>query len=68
MTGLLVSQSPEAVVIRGVDGIDQTLPAADVGELVKQPVSIMPADLATALTAEELVDLVAWLETLRAVQ
>ena len=68
VTGLLVSQSPEAVVIRGVDGIDQTLPAADVGELVKQPVSIMPADLATALTAEELVDLVAWLETLRAVQ
>jgi putative heme-binding domain-containing protein len=68
VTGLLVSQSPESVVIRGVDGVDQTLPAADVGELVKQPVSIMPADLATALTAEELVDLVAWLETLRAVQ
>jgi putative membrane-bound dehydrogenase-like protein len=68
MTGLLVSQSPEAVVIRGADGVDQTLAAADVGELVKQPVSLMPADLATALSAEELVDLVAWLESLRAVQ
>jgi putative heme-binding domain-containing protein len=68
ITGLLVSQSPESVVIRGADGVDQAIPAADVGELVKQPVSIMPADLASALSADELVDLVAWLETLRAVQ
>jgi hypothetical protein len=36
-----------------------------VEELVKQPVSLMPADLAAALTVDELVDLVAWLETLR---
>jgi hypothetical protein len=34
--------------------------------LVKQPVSLMPADLATTLSAEELVDVVAWLETLKA--
>jgi len=34
--------------------------------LVKQPVSLMPADLATTLSVDELVDLVAWLETLRA--
>jgi len=65
VTGLLVSQSPESVVIRGADGIDATLAAAEVDELIKQPVSLMPADLATALSADELVDLVAWLETLR---
>ncbi|MEI6240253.1 MAG: PVC-type heme-binding CxxCH protein [Planctomycetia bacterium] len=65
VTGLLVSQSPESVVIRGPDGIDATLPATEVDELVKQPVSLMPADLATALSADELVDLVAWLETLK---
>jgi hypothetical protein len=35
---------------------------------VKQPVSLMPADLVTALSADELVDLVAWLETLRVTQ
>jgi putative membrane-bound dehydrogenase-like protein len=68
VTGLLVSQSPETVVIRGADGVDQSLPAADLEQLVKQPVSMMPADLATTLTADELVDLVAWLETLRATQ
>jgi putative heme-binding domain-containing protein len=65
VTGLLVSQSPAEVVIRGADGIDVTMKAAEVEELVKQPVSLMPADLAAALTVDELVDLVAWLETLR---
>ena len=35
---------------------------------MKQPVSLMPADLVTALSADELVDLVAWLETLRVTQ
>jgi putative membrane-bound dehydrogenase-like protein len=65
VTGLLVSQSPAEVVIRGADGIDVTMKADAVEELVKQPVSLMPADLAAALTVDELVDLVAWLETLR---
>jgi putative heme-binding domain-containing protein len=65
VTGLLVSQSPESVVIRGADGVDATLPAAEIEQLVKQPLSLMPADLATALSTDELVDLVAWLETLK---
>jgi putative membrane-bound dehydrogenase-like protein len=65
VTGLLVSQSPAEVVIRGPDGIDVTMKADSVEELVRQPVSLMPADLAAALTVDELVDLVAWLETLR---
>jgi putative membrane-bound dehydrogenase-like protein len=65
VSGLLVSKSPEQVVIRGADGIDQTLPTGDVEELLKQPVSLMPADLAAVMSAEELVDLVAWLETLK---
>jgi putative heme-binding domain-containing protein len=67
-TGLLISQSPEKIVIRGADSIDVILPAGEVEELVKQPISLMPADLATTLSPDELVDLVAWLETLRATQ
>ena len=65
LTGLLISQSPEEVIIRGPDAIDLTIPTAAIEELVKQPVSLMPADLAATLTAQELTDLVAWLETLR---
>lgn len=66
VTGLLVSQSPSEVVIKGPDGIDMTIAADDVDELVKQPISLMPADLAATLSIDELVDLVAWLETLKA--
>jgi putative heme-binding domain-containing protein len=65
VTGLLVSQSPEDVVIRGADGLDVTAPAGEIEELVKQPVSLMPADLAATLSAQQLVDLVTWLETLK---
>ena len=66
ISGLLISRSPEQIVIRGADGLDITLAAKDVEDLVSQPVSLMPADLATMLSADELVDLVAWLETLKA--
>jgi len=68
VTGMLVSQSPEQIVIKGADAIDVTIPAGEVEQLIKQPVSLMPADLATTLSAEELVDVVTWMETLRATQ
>lgn len=66
LTGLLVSQSPQEVVLKGADGIEATVAADTVEELVRQPVSLMPADLAAMLSAEQLVDLVAYLETLKA--
>jgi putative membrane-bound dehydrogenase-like protein len=65
VTGLLISESPTEVVIRAADGIDTTTPAQEIEELVKQPVSLMPADLAATLSVQELVDVVAWLETLK---
>jgi len=65
ITGLLVSKTPEQVVIRGADGVDATIAGDDLEELVRQPVSLMPADLASTLSAGELVDVVTWLETLR---
>jgi putative heme-binding domain-containing protein len=64
-TGLLVSRTDAGIVIRGADGVDVSLVTTDVEELVRQPVSLMPSDLATALTEKELVDLVAWLGTLK---
>ena len=64
-TGLLISRTDEEVVIRGADGVDTTLATDDLDELVKQPVSLMPADLTATMSADDLVNLVAWLETLR---
>jgi putative heme-binding domain-containing protein len=66
LPGLVISKTPEQVVIRGADGIDVTVPAAEIEELRRQPLSLMPADLAATLSVQELVDLVTWLETLRA--
>ena len=63
--GLLVSRTPTQVVIRGADGVDTTLAGDEIEELVRQPVSLMPADLASTLSAAEIVDVVTWLETLR---
>jgi putative membrane-bound dehydrogenase-like protein len=65
VTGLLISQSPTETIIRAADGTDVRIPAGEIDELVRQPVSLMPADLATALSADEFVDLVAYLQTLR---
>jgi protoporphyrinogen oxidase len=65
---MLISRTPQEVVIRGADAVDVTIPAREVEDLVKQPVSLMPADLAATLTADELVHVVTWMETLRATQ
>jgi putative membrane-bound dehydrogenase-like protein len=64
-TGLLVSQSPTETVLRGADGLDVSLATPQIEELVRQPLSLMPADLAANLDADELVDLVAYLQSLR---
>ena len=64
-TGLLISRNPINVIIRGPDGIDVTLEADLIDELIQQPVSLMPADLATTITRDDFVNLVSWLETLR---
>jgi len=64
-SGLLISKTDEAIVLRGADGVDVSLPRAELEAFVRQPVSLMPADLATVLSEQDLVDLVAWLGTLR---
>ena len=46
--------------------MDVTIAADDLEELLKQPVSLMPAELASTMSADDLVNLVSWLETLRA--
>jgi len=63
-SGLLISKTDEATVLRGADGVDVSLETGAIEELVRQPISLMPADLATVLSERELVDLVAWLGTL----
>jgi putative heme-binding domain-containing protein len=65
VTGILVSQSTEAVEIKNAEGLSRRIPRSEIEQLVKQPISMMPADLYRNLTEEELVDLVEYLGTLK---
>ncbi len=63
--GLMVSQTPKEVSIKGADGIVRTFPRAEIDKITKSPVSLMPADLVKVLTAQDLADVVEYLQTLR---
>lgn len=65
ITGLLVSDTADAVLLKGSDAIVRTIKKDELDELVKQPVSLMPADLQKILTVDELVDVIEFLQTLK---
>ena len=65
VSGILREQTGRGVALLPADGVLRTIPAADVQELTRQDVSLMPADLHKALSVEKLVDLVEYLTTLK---
>ena len=65
VTGLLVSQTSEEVTLKGADGIPHTFKASDLEELIKQDVSLMPADLQKVMSEQDLVNVVEFLMTLK---
>ena len=65
VSGLMISQTDQAVTIKNKDGISRTIPTGDIDEIVKQKISIMPADLQKLLSEQDLVDVVEYLQTLK---
>ncbi|MFM8274399.1 MAG: PVC-type heme-binding CxxCH protein, partial [Gemmata sp.] len=66
VSGLLVSDAPASITLRDANGKDTTVQKKDIdGPVRKLKTSIMPEDIIAALTEEELIDLVAYLETLK---
>ncbi len=65
LTGIKVSETPSHLVLRGSDSISRTLKKSEIDELKKQPISLMPADLQKTMTAEELIDVVEYMQTLK---
>jgi putative heme-binding domain-containing protein len=65
VNGIVTSETPEAVSIKGIDAIVRTYPRSDIEVMEKQKVSLMPADLQKLMTAEELIDVIAYLGTLK---
>ncbi|MCS6863828.1 MAG: c-type cytochrome [Gemmataceae bacterium] len=66
LTGLLVAETPQSITLRDANGKDTTIARNEiVGDIRKLKISLMPDDIIAALSEEELVDLVAYLETLK---
>jgi putative membrane-bound dehydrogenase-like protein len=65
LAGLLVEETPEALVLRDAEGRDTRVAKKDVETRTKSPKSIMPEDLVVQLSEDDLVDLVEYLFTLK---
>ena len=64
LNGLLVSNTDAEVSIKGDDALVRAIPKSEVEELVKQKISLMPADLQKTMTTQELADVVEYMQSL----
>lgn len=65
INGVMVSDTPESVTLKGADAIPKTVKKSAIEEMVKQKISLMPADVQKLLTEQELVDIVKYMQTLK---
>lgn len=65
LSGVLVSQTDDAVEIRTAEAVSHKLKRDDLEGLKKQTISLMPAELQKQLQAQDLVDIVEYLTTLK---
>ena len=65
ISGLLVSQTDEEIVLKDKDAVIHKVPRSEVDEFAKQQKSLMPEDLQKQLTEQQLVDVIEYLKSLR---
>ena len=65
ISGILVSKTDDEVVLKDANAIVHTLKTAELEEIKKLSTSLMPADLQKLLTAQDLVDVVEYMITLK---
>ena len=65
LSGILVSQTDESVELKTAEAVVHKLQRSDLEGLKKLPTSLMPAELQKQLKAQELVDIVEYLTTLK---
>ncbi len=65
LTGIIVSQTEDVVTLKTAEAIVHQIARDDIEQMKKSPQSIMPADLQKQLKAQDLVDIVAYLATLK---
>ena len=65
VTGTMVNRTDEQITLRTVEAIDKTIRVDEIDELLKSNLSLMPADLQKTMSAQDLVDVVEFLTTLK---
>ncbi|MDX1947195.1 MAG: c-type cytochrome [Pirellulaceae bacterium] len=65
LSGILVSQTDDMIELKTAEAIVHKLAKEDIEALKKQAISIMPAELQKQLNAQDLVDIVEYLTTLK---
>ena len=65
ITGLITSETDDSISIRSDDGLVRTFPQEDVDDKVRQKISLMPSDLQKIMSAQEIVDVVGYMQTLK---
>jgi putative heme-binding domain-containing protein len=67
-TGLLISETPDQIQLKDEKALVRTIRIADIEERKKQEISLMPADIQKLMSAQELVDVVEYMTTLKQAQ
>jgi putative membrane-bound dehydrogenase-like protein len=65
VTGIKMSETEDSITLKDADAISRTFQKDEVDEMVKQTVSLMPASLQKLMTAQDLVDVVDYMQTLK---
>lgn len=65
VTGILTDETADSISLKDADAIVRTVDRSQIELLKRQDISLMPADLQKTMTADELVDVVEYLTTLR---
>jgi putative heme-binding domain-containing protein len=65
LNGIVVSQTDDEVTVKTAEAIVRKIPRDEIDDMKKQAISLMPQDLQKSLTAENLVDVVEYLTTLK---
>jgi len=65
ITGVMTRETVDALVLTSSQRVDQKVLRNDIEEMTASPVSMMPAGIDQTLSAEELRDLLAYLESLK---
>ena len=65
VSGIKVSETDDTITLKDAEAIPRTFNKDEIDDMAKQEVSLMPADLQKLMTAQELIDVVEFMQTLK---